>query len=243
MLSENPTSQPMYSRIEEVLLERIQKEYRVGQLLPTQKALAEEFNTSLITIKRVVEEIARKGLLESVRGRGAVVIKPQIRDDRGKVSSWTDSMSGVGRQPRTSSCRIHIDMPPPEIARALGLKAREKSVVVNRLRSLDGEPFCVMRNELPLSLVPHLPADGLTRESFYEWLKSRYDLVPFRAREEVEARPPTREESSFLGRSVKIVMVVTRFTFLQDHRPLEVAHMVAPATTYRYSVEISKKGS
>src|SRR5262245_54705639 len=132
--SGNPA--PLYSQVQESLLGRIQKDFRRGQLLPTQKELAKEYGTSLITIKRALDEIARKGYLESTRGRGTVVVRPQVRDDRGAVSSWTDTMTGLGRQPSTTSLRISTRIPPPETARALGLKAREKSVVVERVRSL-----------------------------------------------------------------------------------------------------------
>src|SRR5437762_1828178 len=89
--------------------------------------------------------------------------------------------------------RIRRDFRPGEPSRALGLKARERTVVVERLRTLDGEPLCTMRNELPLDLVPELPEEGLTQESLYGWLKERHGLVPRRADEEIEARLPSKE--------------------------------------------------
>jgi DNA-binding GntR family transcriptional regulator len=232
---------PLYSQLEERLLERIRREYRPGQLLPTQKELALEFGTSLITVKRALDEIARLGYLESTRGRGTVVTRPSVRDDRRGLTSWTDSMSGLGRQPSTSSARVSTRVPPSEVARALGLKARERTVTLDRIRTLDGEPLCLMRNELPLSLAPALAREGLTEESLYAWLKRRYRLVPSRAEEEVEARPPLPVEARALGPETRIVMVVRRRTFLADGRPLEVAEMVAPAHRYQYRMEIVRK--
>lgn len=234
-------ARPLYSQVEEALLERLRRDYRPGQLFPTQKELAREFGTSLITVKRALDEIARKGLLESTRGRGTVVVRPPVEDDRRGVSSWTDSMTGLGRQPRTAWCRISTRVPPAEIARSLGLRARERTVVVERLRTLDGEPVCLMRNELPLALVPDLARDGLTEESLYGWLARRYRLVPERADEEVESRPARRAEAEALGRDTRIVMVVRRRTRLPGGRPLELADMVAPAHRYRYRVEIARK--
>jgi len=231
---------PLYSRIEETLLDRIRRDYRAGQLLPTQKELAAEFGTSLITVKRALDEIARKGYLRSTRGRGTVVVRPVVPDDRRGLSSWTDSMTGLGRQPRTASCEISTRIPPPEVARALGMKARERSVVVRRLRTLDGDPLCLMRNELPLALAPSLPREGLTEESLYGWLKRRCALAPHRADEEVEARRPLPAEVRALGPETRIVMVVRRHTWLEDGRPLELAEMTAPAHRYRYRVEIMR---
>jgi GntR family transcriptional regulator len=232
---------PLYAQIEQQLMTRIQRDYRTGDLLPTQKELAEEFGASLITVKRALGDIVRGGHLESTRGRGTVVVRPVLRDDRANVASWTDAMTGMGRQPNTASLHITVRIPKAEVARALGLKAREKTVLVERLRTLDGDPICLMTNELPLKLVPDLPREGLSNESLYSHLRHRYGIVPHRAEEEVEARLPTRPEVKALGSDTKIVMVVQRVTFTAAGKPIERAYMIAPAHRYRYRVEIAKK--
>lgn len=235
-----PTSRaPLYAQVEEALLERIRADYRPGQLLPTQRELAREFGASLITIKRALSEIGRRGFLQSTRGRGTVVVRPVVEDNRAGLTSWTDTMTGVGRLPKTVASVVRVHVPrAPELARALGLKAREKAVLLERLRTLDGEPFCVMRNELPWKLVPGLER-GLPEESLYTWLKTHAGLVPARADEEVFVRPPQPREREFLGDGP--VIVVRRHTFLDDGRPLEVAEMAASADRYRYRVEIVRR--
>jgi DNA-binding GntR family transcriptional regulator len=239
-LSRRPEAGPLYAQIERELLERIRRDYRPGQLLPTQQELAREFRASLITVKRALAEIARRGLLRSTRGRGTVVVRPPVEDDRRGVASWTDTMTGLGRQPRTAWARTSERVPPPDVARLLSLRARERTVLLERLRTLDGEPLCLMRNELPLALVPDLPRTGLPEESLYAWLRKKYGLVPFRADEEVEARRPSPDEARALGGRVPIVLVVRRHTFLRDGRSLEAAEMIAPADRYRYRVEIRR---
>jgi len=231
---------PLYMRVEEALLERIRRDYRPGQLLPTQRELAREYGASLITIKRALHDLARQGHLQSTRGRGTVVLRPVVQDDRAGVSSWTDSMTGLGRAPRTVASSVEVKVPPPELARSLGLKARERAVFLTRRRSLDGDPFCLMHNVLPLALAPDL-ANGLPEESLYAWLKSRYRLVPDRAEEEVEARSPRPDEAEFLGRAAKIVIFVRRRTFLADGRVLETSDIAASADRYRYRVEITRR--
>lgn len=234
----NPRSDAtLYRQVETELLERIRRDYRPGQLLPTQHELAREFGTSLITVKRALSEIARKGYLRSTRGRGTVVVRPVVEDDRRGLTSWTDSMTGMGRAPRTVESSVSVGIPSREIARELGLRSRARTVVLDRLRTLDGVPFCVMRNELPFELVPDL-ASGLPEESLYGWLKATFGLVPRRADEEVAARPPLPREARFLGPAAKTVISVRRQTYLEDGRPLEIAEMVAPAHLYRYRVEI-----
>jgi DNA-binding GntR family transcriptional regulator len=233
---------PLYSQIEALLLQRIRKEYRPGQLLPPQKDLATKFGVSLITVKRALQEIARRGFLESTRGRGTVVVRPHVQEDPRAVTSWTDSMTGLGRQPRTAWCRVGTRVPPPEIARLWKLKARERTVRVERLRTLDGDPFCLMTNELPLALAPELAEHGLADESLYGWLKRRHGYAPLWADEEVEARRPNAREVRELGPETQVVIIVHRVAWLSKSRPLEVARMIAPAHRYRYRAEIVHRG-
>lgn len=240
-LERQAAAPPLYSQVQARLLERIRRDLRPGELLPTQTALAREFGASLITIKRALHDLARQGYLQSTRGRGTVVTRPVIADDRSEISSWTDAMTGLGREPRTVFSSVQVHRPSRELAGLLHLRSRERTVRLDRHRALDGRPFCLMTNELPLGLVPDLPASGLPEESLYAWLRERHGLVPHRADEEVAARPPTPEESRFLGREVDIVLVIRRHTRLRDGRPLEVAQMTADARQYRYRVEISKK--
>ena len=240
-LERQPSAPTLYSQVEARLLERIRRDFRPGQLLPTQQALAREFGASLITIKRALHDIARQGYLQSTRGRGTVVTRPVVSDDRSEISSWTDAMTGLGREPRTVSSAVQLRVPSRELGRLLGLRVRERTVRLERLRTLDGRPFCLMTNELPCTLVPDLADHGLAEESLYAWLRRRHRLVPHRADEEVAARPPLPRETKFLGADVSIVLVVRRHTFLSDGRPLEVAEMAADARQYRYRVEISKK--
>jgi DNA-binding GntR family transcriptional regulator len=240
-LERRPSAPTLYAQVEARLLERIQSNFRPGQLLPTQQALAREFGASLITIKRALHDLARRGHLQSTRGRGTVVTRPVVSDDRSEIPSWTDAMTGLGREPRTVSSTVQVRVPSRELARLLGLRSRERSVRLERLRTLDGRPFCLMTNELPWSLVPDLPDHGLPGESLYAWLRKQHRLVPHRADEEVAARPPLPREAKFLGADVPIVLVIRRHTRLADGRPLEVAEMAADARQYRYRVEISKK--
>jgi len=240
-LERRPSAPPLYSQVEARLLERLRTDFEPGQMLPTQQELAREFGASLITIKRALHELARRGHLESTRGRGTVVTRPVVSDDRSEVSSWTDAMTGLGREPRTVKSAVEVRVPSRDLARLLGLRSRERTVHLERHRSLDGRPFCLMTNEIPFALAPELADRGLPEESLYAWLRKERRLVPQRADEEVHARAPVPRESRFLGRDVPIVIVVRRHTFLSDGRPLEVAEMVADARQYRYRVEIAKK--
>jgi len=234
---------PLYAQVEQMLADRIRKRrYAPGEMLPTQLALAAETGSSLITVKRALAELARRGLVESTRGRGTVVRRPTvITDERGGISSWTDSIAGLGAEPRTAWAKVTRRVPPSRIARLLKLKVRQETVRITRLRLVDDEPICLMHNELPLHLAADLPDTGLRDESLYADLERRYGLRAATAEEEVTARPSTAAERAALGDDVALVLVVQRQTFLASGEPLELADIVAPANRYRYRVQLTAK--
>jgi len=150
----------------------------------------------------------------------------------------TDSITGLGSEPRTAWTKIVVHVPKPPVARLLGLKARQRAVRIKRLRLVDGVPLCIMTNELPLALVPDLAEKGLNQESLYTCLHERYGIRPAWADEEVIARRASPSERRLLPESTRIVVVVRRQTMLKDGTPLELAKIVAPADRYRYRVRL-----
>lgn len=235
------TNEPLYLRIENILMEQIRLHYRAGQLLPTQQQIARNHGVSLITVKRALDEIARRGLIESTRGRGTVVRATGEIDKMSEVTTWKDSITGLSVTPRTAWVRINARVPPREIAHFLRLKPRVRTVLVERMRTVDGKPICLSSHEFPLHLVPDLPRFGFTEESLYAHLLKRYGLCPQSADEEVSGRRATSDEKEMLGAGTDIVMAVRRHTYLKGDLPLEHVEVVLPAHLYQYKVKVMSR--
>lgn len=217
----------------------LRQRYRAGDLLPTQVEIAKRFGASLITVKRALAEIGRMGLIESVRGRGTVVRRPTVVDSHTGLSSWTDVMRDMGIQPRTTWKRIDVEPPSDELRRLLRLGRGEKLAVVRRLRTVDGEPICLMTNRFPVRLVPNLVEQGFEQESLYSVLRDRYGIEMAHADEEVTARFANAEESRVLGGKCRMVLHITRITHDANQQPIEYAEIVAPSTRYTYRVRVT----
>ncbi|MBD0381921.1 GntR family transcriptional regulator [Paenibacillus sedimenti] len=75
-------SRPIYERIFETLREEIlQRKYDVGDRVPSEKELADEYNVSRITSKKALEMLAEEGIIVRKPGRGSFVA------ERGGVQS------------------------------------------------------------------------------------------------------------------------------------------------------------
>ncbi|MEM7576044.1 MAG: GntR family transcriptional regulator [Planctomycetota bacterium] len=242
MTSSKPSTL-MYAKVRDALRADIRRRYRPGSLLPTQQQLAERFDTSLITIKRAISELGQLGLVESVRGRGTVVCRPTVVDAHTGVSSWTDAMRGMGGDPKTAWNRIDIEAGDPDLRRLLRVRAGQTLTAVRRLRTLDGEPVCLITNWLPTFRVPGLEVAGFEGESLYEALEQRYGVSFAYADEEVSARAATTEERKTLAlntrsRAAATVLDVHRTSFTPNDRPVEFACLTAPTQRYTYRVRL-----
>ncbi|ANE45501.1 GntR family transcriptional regulator [Paenibacillus swuensis] len=90
MANESP-SKPMYEKIFDALRERIEdKQYKVGQRVPSEKELGEEYNVSRITSKKALELLANEGYIIRQPGRGSFVAEGQ------RTAGVTGNVSGVG---------------------------------------------------------------------------------------------------------------------------------------------------
>ena len=164
--------------------------------------------------------------------------RPTVVDAHTGVSSWTDTMRGMGGFPKTAWNRIDIRQGKAAIRRALGVKATQTLTVIRRLRTLEGEPVCLMTNYLPTALVPGLEVTGFESESLYEVLQDRYGLYLAYADEEVTARDATAAEQKAFAVEDQAMLEIRRTTFDAADRPIEYAILSAPSRRYTYRVRI-----
>jgi GntR family transcriptional regulator len=71
---------PLYSHVEAVLASGIANGYlKVGDQLPTEDGLIERFEVSRITVRRAIQNLMSRGLVEIRRGKGTFVAAPKLR--------------------------------------------------------------------------------------------------------------------------------------------------------------------
>ncbi|OME76109.1 GntR family transcriptional regulator [Paenibacillus sp. FSL A5-0031] len=85
----NASSDPIYIQIMNQIRQSIlSNEIRAGELLPSIRQLAKDLQVSVITTKRVYEELEKEKLIDSVVGKGCFVSganKEFIREQRMKL--------------------------------------------------------------------------------------------------------------------------------------------------------------
>ncbi len=97
---------PLYIQVADAVRERIVNgTWEVGGAIPSLKALVQEFDVALITVRQAIQVLTREGLLEPERGRGTFVkglppVHPKI--------PLESSLNSLGNIYRTNPPRLKV---------------------------------------------------------------------------------------------------------------------------------------
>lgn len=170
-----------------------------GTRLPRETELARRFDLSRHSMRLVLTELARLGLVEITPRVGARVAPARVLYVINERPRFNDTVARAGRTPRTQMLAATTGIAPPEIAALLEVAKRTPVVEMHTVRSA---------NELPLSIVQAwLPADRFNRiadlfaaTGSFASAFAQLGVRDYRRRmTRVGARPATRAERRHLG--------------------------------------------
>lgn len=150
---------PKYFMIRSILESRLERNYAVGDRIPTEAELGEEFEVSRITIQQAMALLQRDGLVKRERGRGTFYTGPnRLRHDV-KPSQLLETLirsepSGFARLISTG-----IVAASPRIAERLNLKPGASVVSIDRVGFINKEPILFIRAYLPSAIGKRLLED------------------------------------------------------------------------------------
>lgn len=244
-----------YQQVADELREAIKKgEFPPGSMLPSQPDLARQYDLNQTSINRAIAVLRSEGLVRIERGRGAFVLEiPTVkrvrridrdyRRDADSRSSYAEEMRSAGLKPRTELVRAEADLPPAEVAEALFLNESAQTLVRKRHMFAEETPVQIATSYIPMEYAGSVdlafPDTGPT--GIYARLAKR-GYGPVRFTEEIEARPPTSEESRFLhvpeGQPVFNVM---RIAFDAEDRRVEACTNILAALQWRLTYSWSQE--
>jgi len=148
-----------------------------------------------MTARHAFQRLAQRGVIERRRGAGSFVRPQQLHREEALLRSFSEDMRGRGIEPGSRLLRAEVTRIPDQAA-ALGLRANERVVVIERVRLADGVPVALERAVLPGEFAPVLEAD-LEKESLHQAL-ANLGRVLGRATGHVTARIADLDEARLL---------------------------------------------
>ena len=131
---------PKYIDIFEQLRTRCQS-LATGVKFPPERALAEEFSVSVMTMRHALSLLVDQGWVQRTAGSGTFVSRPTIFMGP-SLTSFTQDMTARGFTPSSRVLRAEMVTPDLVTIKRLSLRPGAKAFLLERLRSADGEPMC-----------------------------------------------------------------------------------------------------
>ncbi len=228
-------------RIREYLLDLVETG-EPGQPIPSERQLCAELEVSRPTLRAVVEELVRDGLLVKRHGQGMFVAQPKIAQDLAQSARNRHTVAGVTGTWSSRTVDFTRISAGARVGRRLRLAPSAPVLRVVRLRLVDGEPVSLDTLYLPEALVPGLTAQDLEQHSFYDLLESRYGIGVTSAVQTIEPTVTDEEEAGLLGVPAHFpALLFERVTEDADGRVVEFAHAVYRGDRYRIVSHLALK--
>jgi len=212
-----PGRGPAHTQIEVALETAIERgRLSPGDRLPAERALAERYGVSRMTLRQALGALERRGRLVRSKGRygGTFVAEPKL--ELAGTSALSDQLRGLGLAAGArvlSACEREAAQDEAE----LGLRV----YAIERVRLANGEPVALERGAYSVDAFPGL-LEGSLEGSLYDLIRARYDAVPVRAHERLEPALAHPEEAAALEIEPGApVMLVERTAYCATGRPVE----------------------
>lgn len=164
-----------YSLIYEDLKKKIEQGiYRPQTCLPTEFALVEQYECSRNTIRRAVRELSEIGYVQSVHGKGVVVIYQK--------TGWSDFSIGVIESLKEAAERNGVEyhtkvlvftefVVDERLQQRLGFTVGQELYYMQRVRYFDNTPLILDNNWFLKSVVPGL-TEEIAADSVYSYMEN-----------------------------------------------------------------------
>jgi GntR family transcriptional regulator len=168
----------LYQQIAAQIMEKItNSEWRVGDMIPSERELAEIFKVSRITTKKAVEYLQEKGLIYREVGRGTFIAKPKMENIIA-FKGFSEYITSKGGKPGSIILQQALQKPSPKLAEELQINEDELIVYIERIRTADDQIMALQNSSILHALCPDLEKMELANKSMYAIFKERYGIFP-----------------------------------------------------------------
>jgi GntR family transcriptional regulator len=218
------TAAPLYEQIRQLIVAALAAgEWRPGDALPSEAALAERFHASPGTVRRALDELTAAHVVERRQGAGTFVATHTAPRDAYRFLRLVADDGTVGFKRELVHCRRA--RASAETARALHLRTSEPVIEVRRLLLRGTRP--VVLDDLWL---PERHFGGLTAQvineypgTLYALFEERYRVHMVRADEKLRAVAASAEAAGLLGLAAGTPLLsVDRVAYTYGDRPVEL---------------------
>lgn len=228
--------QPRYR----ALASRIGRQIETGELpagapLPPERSLAEMHAVSRVTVRKAIETLTSRGLVEQRRGSGTFVT-PRVSQPLSVLTSFSEDVAARGMIAESRRIGSGVGTASPEEVMALGVTPGHRVTRITRLRSADGRPLAIEASTL---LNDALPDPDLVEDSLYAALDARGQR-PVRAVQRLSAVALERHVAEMLDIAPGAPgLLISRVGYAAQDRAVEFTRSTFRGDRWDFVTELS----
>jgi GntR family transcriptional regulator len=214
---------PLYERVESILAAGIAD----GSLppetqLPPEDGLIERFKVSRTTVRKAIQNLVERGLVEVRRGKGTFVTQPKITQELTELTGFVEDMQALGRTPTARLLDKSIVAADESVAHHLALAPGTLVVRLRRVRLADGVAMSFDETYLPRDIGERVAGNDLEVEPVFALLEGKYDtpLVEAEYRLEAAAADPVAAQALQVPPGSPIFLI-ERTSYTVGNRPVD----------------------
>jgi GntR family transcriptional regulator len=211
---------------------------QVGDAIPPERQLAESLGVSRPTLRVVIDDLVRIGVLRRRQGSGTYVAEPKVPGPL-TMTSFSEDMRRRGLEPGSRLLSFEQQNAGAKLGAKLRVSPADEVWSARRLRLADGESMAIESLFFPSDLLPEVDRSDLEDGSFYELLRAQ-GIVIASGSQTIEATVTTDEEAELLGVPVYApALLFERLTVAADGRPVEFVRSVYRGDRYQLVTELT----
>ncbi|NGP43957.1 GntR family transcriptional regulator [Bacillaceae bacterium SIJ1] len=235
------SSVPMYYQLYERLkTAMITGELAAGEMIPSERELAQSFQISRMTARQAITELVHDGYVTRKKGKGTFVAKRKFAKTLLGVKSFTEEMKERGLSLQSTLLSYEKKQPPAVMRDALKLSNAQDGHIFERLRHVGKDMLAIEKTCLPVTLFPNwTPQQAKT--SLYAYIENDCGMTIDHARQEIEAAVADRSQAKKLQIDVgEPLLVITRCTYNDEQVPIEWTKTTLKADQYKFMTEMKR---
>ena len=240
-----PHGSLLYLRVETVLAGEITNgELKAGDQLPPEDRLIARFGVSRITIRRAIQNLVSRGLVEIRRGKGTFVAAPKITQELTELSGFVEDMHAIGRKATARVIGKEVVTADATVASELALTKGERLVRIRRVRLADGIPLSFDETFLPLEIGKKIITDDLKVEPIFSLLERKYNVPLVEADYKLDAVAAESEVAAALRvKQGSPILRIERTSYSTGSRPVDYERLHYRGDLVRFATRLIRKTS
>ncbi len=210
--------------------------------LPPEESLIDRFKVSRTTVRRAIQNLIERGLVEIRRGKGTFVTQPKITQELTELTGFVEDMEALGRTPSARLLDKRVVAADEIVARHLALPPGTLVFRFQRVRLADNIPMSFDETYLPHDLGEKVAGNDLEAEPVFALLEEKYATPLIEAEYRLEAAAADAAVADALRvPNGSPIFLIERTSYTAGNRPVDYERLHYRGDLIRFVTRLARR--